>query len=97
MIEVESLTLMPSCGAEKASANEWRAFLAFLSVFCLFVHFIFLVYLVVLRRPPLTSGQQFLVIPTALGDLELKRRKMKGLIAELDTIVIPIIACESMK
>ena len=63
----------------------------------LFVVFIFLVYLVVLRRPPLTSGQQFLVIPTALGDLELKRRKMKGLIAELDTIVIPIIACESVK
>ena len=46
-----------------------------------------------LRRPPLTSGQQFLVIPNALGDLELKGRKMNGLIAELDTIVIPIIAC----
>ena len=27
-----------------------------------------------------------------IGDLELKRRKIKGLIAELDTIVIPIIA-----
>ena len=48
----------------------------------------------VLRRPPLTRGQQFLVIPTALGDLELKRRKMNGLIAEFDTIVIPMIACD---
>ena len=27
-----------------------------------------------------------------IGDLELKRRKIKGLIAEFDTIVIPIIA-----
>ena len=51
-----------------------------------------MVYLVVLRMPPLTRGQQFLVIPTALGERELKRRKMKGLIAELDTIVIPMIA-----
>ena len=55
----------------------------------------FMFYLVVLRMPPLTRGQQFLVIPTALGDLELKRRKMNGLIAELDTIVIPMIACDA--
>ena len=43
------------------------SFLSFLLFF-----FVFFVYLVVLRRPPLTSGQQFLVIPTALGDLESK-------------------------
>ena len=57
-----------------------------------FIFFVIMVYLVVLRMPPLTRGQQFLVIPTALGERELKRRKMKGLIAELDTIVIPMIA-----
>ena len=33
-----------------------------------------------------------LVMAEALWEVELKRRKIKGLIAELDTIVIPIIA-----
>ena len=38
-------------------------------------------------------GQQFLAIEEATGEEELKRRKMKGLIAELDTIDTPMIAC----
>jgi len=34
-------------------------------------------------------GQQFLVIVCALGEFELKRRKMNGLIAELETMDRP--------
>ena len=37
-------------------------------------------------------GQQFLAIEEATGEEELKSRKMKGLIAELDTIDTPMIA-----
>jgi hypothetical protein len=42
--------------------------------------------------PALTSGQQFLVMVTARGEFELNSRKMNGLMAELDTRVIPMMA-----
>ena len=38
------------------------------------------------------AGQQVLAMVEALGDEELKRRNMKGLMAELDTMDTPIIA-----
>ena len=38
-----------------------------------------------------------LVMADALWEVELKRRKIKGLMAELDTIVIPMIAWKDNK
>ena len=38
------------------------------------------------------SGQQVLAREVAAGDVELKRRKMKGLMAELETIDTPTMA-----
>ena len=39
------------------------------------------------------SGQQVLAREVAAGDVELKRRNMKGLMAELETIDTPMMAC----
>ena len=39
------------------------------------------------------SGQQVLAKDVAFGDVELKRRNMKGLMAELETIETPMMAC----
>ena len=39
------------------------------------------------------SGQQVLATDVAFGDVELKRRYMKGLMAELETINTPMMAC----
>ena len=40
--------------------------------------------------------QQFLVMLEAVVEVELKKRNTKGLIAELDTIETPMIACKQV-